>query len=210
MQLERVVGLAEEPAGLAVGHVPAAAAHQLGQDGERREVGLPASEVAHDRPDVRRVDAAGEESAGLHHLPAGVVDRRAAVVRRADQRELVGDPGEAGQDLGDLEARDLGGDRLERARGSRPGASGFMSQRSMLLGAPRLKIMMHERSSCPGLTAPAALRGHQLREREPDGSQAPTWRKSRRVTPSQVKARPLPVKVSMRGVLAVRRMPSQL
>ena len=34
------------------------------------------------------------------------------------------------------------------------GASGFMSQRSILLGAPRLKIMMHARSSPPGFTAP--------------------------------------------------------
>ena len=41
----------------------------------------------------------------------------------------------------------------------------------MLLGAPRLKIMMHERSSCPGLTAPAAWAAISLRQREPDRPQ---------------------------------------
>ena len=88
---ERVVRLAEKPAGLAVGQVAAAAAHQLGQHDERRQVGLAALQVADHRPDVRRVDAAGEQPAGLHHLPARVVHRRAAVMDRAHERELVGD-----------------------------------------------------------------------------------------------------------------------
>ncbi len=36
------------------------------------------------------------------------------------------------------------------------GASGFMSNVSSWLGAPRLKIMMAERSSCAATTLPAA------------------------------------------------------
>ena len=105
VERERVVRLAQEAAGLPVGQVAAAAAHQLGKHDERRQIGLAAFEIADRRPDVRRIDAAGEQPAGLHHLPARVVHRRPAVMDRPHQRDLVGDRGVPGQDLGDLDRR---------------------------------------------------------------------------------------------------------
>src|SRR5262249_11316427 len=79
------------------------------------------------------------------------------------------------------------------------GASGFMSQRSRWLGAPRLKIMMQERSSCPGFTTPAARAAMWSGRERPMAPKVPTCRKSRRVTPLHVKALPFPVKVSIHG-----------
>ena len=77
---ERVVRLAEETAGLTVRHVAATSSHQLRQYDEWRQVALAAQQVTGHRPGVRSLDAAGEASAGLHDLPAGIVYRRAAVV----------------------------------------------------------------------------------------------------------------------------------
>ena len=71
----------------------------------------------------------------------------------------------------------------------------------MLLGAPRLKIMMHARSSAPGLTAPAAWAANHCGRPKPIAPSVPTCKKSRRVTPLQVDVRPLPVNVSMRKLL---------
>ncbi len=48
------------------------------------------------------------------------------------------------------------------------GASGFMSQVSSWLGAPRLKIMMTERSSCPLARRPLGLRGQQVGQSKTD------------------------------------------
>ena len=79
------------------------------------------------------------------------------------------------------------------------GASGFMSQVSNWLGAPRLKIMMHERLSC-GLARPSrpGPQGPSTRGSEnPMAPSVPTCRKSRRVTPSQVCAVPRPMRLSM-------------
>ena len=45
--------------------------------------------------------------------------------------------------------------------------------------------MMHERSSFPGLTAPAAWAASICGSESPIAPRAPTWRKSRRVTPLQ-------------------------
>ena len=55
-----------------------------------------------------------KQPAGLHHLVAGVVDGGGGVIDAADERELVGVLGHAREDLGDLDARDVGLDRLER------------------------------------------------------------------------------------------------
>ena len=82
------------------------------------------------------------------------------------------------------------------------GASGFMSQVSNWLGAPRLKIMMQERSSCrfaaaPGAVAARASRAINCGSEKPMAPSVPTCRKSRRVTPSQVWAVPRPMRLSM-------------
>ena len=84
-QGKRVVGLAEEAAGLAVGKVATAAAHQFGEHHKRWEIGPPAEQVAGHTAGMRRLDAAGEPSAGLHDLPAGVVHRGAIVVAAANE-----------------------------------------------------------------------------------------------------------------------------
>ena len=112
---ERVVGFAKEAAGLTVGEVAATAPHELGEDDERGEVGAAAEEVGGDSAGVGGIDAAGEAAAGLHHLPAGVVDGGAVVVAGANEGELVGDGGVAGEELRDLEGVGLRADRLERA-----------------------------------------------------------------------------------------------
>ena len=112
---ERVVGFAEEATGLTVGEIAAAAAHELGENDERREVGAAAEEVRGDGAGVGGIDPAGEAAAGLHHLPAGVVDGGPVVVAGADKGELVGDGGMAGEEFGDFEGVGLRADRLEGA-----------------------------------------------------------------------------------------------
>src|SRR6185369_9129601 len=71
------------------------------------------------------------------------------------------------------------------------GASGFISNVSSWLGAPRLKIMMAERSSRP-ITRPAAFAPKKSASEKPIAPSAPTFRKSRRVVPLQVVAHPWP------------------
>ncbi len=51
------------------------------------------------------------------------------------------------------------------------GASGFMSQVSIWLGAPRLKIMMQDFSSFPLATAPMDLSAANFGHGKPDGTQ---------------------------------------
>src|SRR6476646_6150278 len=76
------------------------------------------------------------------------------------------------------------------------GALGFISNVSNWLGAPRLKIMMHDLSS-PSLAAPRACSAANFESVNPRAPSVPTWRKSRRVTPSHVVIDPLPVTLSM-------------
>src|SRR5579862_5893991 len=75
------------------------------------------------------------------------------------------------------------------------GASGFGSKRSSWLGAPRLKIRMQFRSSLGLEVSCARSRPGRLSPRAPS---APTWRKSRRDTPSSQRWQaPLEEKLSM-------------
>ena len=107
--------LAQKTAGLAVGQVATATAHELGKHHERRQIGPPSPKVGHHRTDVRGVDAAGEPSTGLHHLPSGVVNRRTVVMAGPDQGEPVRDPGVAGQEFGNLKRIRLGPNGAERS-----------------------------------------------------------------------------------------------
>jgi len=70
------------------------------------------------------------------------------------------------------------------------GASGFMSQRSTWLGAPRLKIMMQARSSCPGRMASCSLAARSWGSERPMAESEPSWRNSRRLRwlPPQMEA----------------------
>src|SRR5258708_29498705 len=85
----------------------------------------------------------------------------------------------------------LNGPRISRA------ASGFGSQVSIWLGAPRLKIMMHARSSFDLSTAPIAFNPLSIGRESPSAPSVPAWRKSRRVMPSHVETQPLLEKVNM-------------
>src|SRR3954464_2268398 len=87
----------------------------------------------------------------------------------------------------------LNGPRISR------GASGFGSQVSIWLGAPRLKIIMQARSSLVLSTAPIAFSPLSIGRESPSAPSVPAWRKSRRVTPSHVETEPLLEKVNIGG-----------
>ena len=106
VQHERVVGLAEKAGVLAVRHVAAGRAHRLGQDDVRGQFVAAALEIFERAAGVRRVDAAGEQPAGLHHLMAGVVHRGRRVVAAAHERKLVGELRVQREDFGNLDVRD--------------------------------------------------------------------------------------------------------
>ena len=93
--------LAQEARVLAVWQVSTGGAHRRGENHVGWQVGAASLQVTGDASGVRRVDAAGEQAAGLHHLVTGVVDRRGGVVTTADDRELVAVLGVPGQDLAD-------------------------------------------------------------------------------------------------------------
>ena len=160
-----------------------------------RSVFRPA-QICQGTADVRRVDPAGKQPARLQHLVPRVVHRRGRVVTRADDRELVGHLGMPRQDLRDLEAP-LRRDRLERPANLRRRRPASGSNVSIWLGAPRLKIMMTERSSCSLLTRPSSLAAARPGSDRPMAPKAPASRKSRRVTPSHVCAVPTSVSLSM-------------
>ena len=168
-QRERVVGLAQEAGVLAVRQVAAGGAHRLGQDDVGRQVGLAAAQIGQRAAGVRRVDAAGEQPAGLHHLVPGVVHGGGRVIAAADQRKLVGVLGGMRKDFGDLDARGLGLDRLERPANLGRGV-GLHVQQSSWLGAPRLKIMITPLVVVVGHGA-LGLGGQQLGQRQADGRQ---------------------------------------
>ena len=75
---------------------------------------------------------------------------------------------------GDLVRMGLNGPRYSAA------ASGFMSHKSTWLGAPKLKIIMHARSSCPGRTAPASFAASSCGSDNPAAPNTPTCKNSRR------------------------------
>src|SRR5439155_24227208 len=85
------------------------------------------------------------------------------------------------------------------------GASGFISQVSNWLGAPRLKIMITDCSSLPLATAPMACSAARLERVKARAPSARTWRKSRRVMPSQVVREPLPETFSIIRYLSPKR-----
>ena len=114
IQRERIVRLAEETGVLAVRQIAAGRPHRLRQDDVRRQFGFAAFQIFQRATGVRRVDAAGEQPAGLHHLMAGVVHRRRRVINTAHERKLVRDLGLQRKNLGDLNVGIVGADRLER------------------------------------------------------------------------------------------------
>ena len=142
--------------------------HRLRQDDVRGQFVAAAFQKLQRAARVRRVDAAGEKPARLHHLVPGVVHRRGGVIDAAHERKLVRDLRHAaGRSRviwmsGLFVLIGLNGPRISR------GASGFMSKVSIWLGAPRLKIMMQALSLAPLGIAPRRLRGQQFREGKPE------------------------------------------
>ncbi len=112
---EGIVRLAEETARLAVWKVAASPAHEFREHDEGREVASAPQEVACDGAHVWCLHAAREAPSCLHHLPSGVVHRRAVVMAGAHQGELVRDFCMQRQDLRDLDVRRFCADGAERA-----------------------------------------------------------------------------------------------
>ena len=180
---ERVIRLAEVSGGVSVRQVAAGRADRLGQHDIRRRVVPRPLELGHHRAIRRMLGPAGEQPAGLHHLVPGVVDGRRRVVHRADQRDLVHHRRQPGEDLRDLDARHLGGDRSERPA-DLLGRSGFMSQVSSCDGPPTRNSRM-QLISRSFATAPEAAIACIAGSPRPRAVSDPAWRKSRRVRPSQ-------------------------
>src|SRR5581483_12109581 len=111
---ERIIWLAKVAGGVAVGQVAASAADRFGHHNMARHLAPRALEVGQHTADVRMLNAAGEEPAGLHHLMPRVMNCRGCVIDRTNQRELVGVLSDLGKDLGDAKARHVGVDDLER------------------------------------------------------------------------------------------------
>ena len=59
-------------------------------------------------------DAAGKQSAGLHHLVAGIVNGGRGVINGSDDAELIGELGGFREDVRNLHAGNFGADRSER------------------------------------------------------------------------------------------------
>jgi hypothetical protein len=167
---ERILGLAEKSAGLTVGQIAAAAAHDLGQHHKGRQVGAPPEQIRGHAAGMRRLDAAGEPAPGLHDLPAGVVHRGAVVVARAHEGKLVGDFGMLRQEFRDFEGVALRADRLEGAADLGRGVG---------LHVPEVHVRrpaeVEDRDARPLLAAvahlPLARGAGVLRQREADGRQ---------------------------------------
>ena len=101
---------------LAVADADAGVADRPRQDHERRQsTRRAAAQMRQHRSVMGIFLAAAEQEAGLHHLMAGLVDRRRLVMDRADDGVAVGHLGHEREVLADLDAGDVGLDRPERA-----------------------------------------------------------------------------------------------
>src|ERR1051326_5989656 len=89
VQDEWVVGFAEKAGILAVRHVTTGGTHWLGENDVRWQFVSAAFEKFKGAAGVGGVDAAGEETASLHHLMTGIMDGSGGVIASADQGELV-------------------------------------------------------------------------------------------------------------------------
>ena len=183
VQDERVVALAEIAGVLAVRHVAAGVADRPRQQHVRRHVAVRTFQLAEHTADVRMLDAALEEAAGLHHLMAGVVDGGGRVIHAADERELVRVLGHAREVLGDLDARDVGLDGLVRAADL--GRSVRLHVPGVELGRPADQEQHDAVDVLLPSTAPCAFRPNREFRVRPSAEREPACRKSRRRSPSQ-------------------------
>ena len=112
---ERPMAGAERAGRLAVVDRDAGVADRRRQHDERRHpVRLRAAQIRQCRAVMRVFLAAAEEAAGLHHLVAGLVDRRRLVVDRAEDGVAVGGLRHEREGFADFDAGYVGSDRPER------------------------------------------------------------------------------------------------
>ena len=114
VQHERIVGLAQKSGVLPVRHIAAGVADGPRQQHVRRHVAIRPFQFRQHAADVRILHAALEQPAGLHHLVPRVVYRGGRMIDAADQRIFVGVLRHARKILGNLDARNVGLDRLVR------------------------------------------------------------------------------------------------
>ena len=165
-------------------HVAAELPDQAREQHVRRHVAVRALFKSQHAADVRRLEAALEQPAGLHHLAARVVHGRGRVIDGAQQRKLVRVLRHAREDLGDLDARNVGLDGLVR-----PANLG----RRVRLHVPGVELArtahQHQLNAIYvflGIDGAGRLEGEELGQRQAQKTRAtPACRKSRRVTPSQ-------------------------
>ena len=106
IQHERIEALAEIPGVLAVRHVAAGVADGPRQQDVRRHIALRTFQLTENAADVRMLDAALEDAAGLHHLMPGVMHGGGRVIHAANDRVLVRVLRHAREIFRDLDARE--------------------------------------------------------------------------------------------------------
>ena len=102
---ERIVGFAQESTRLTIGQIATAASHRLRQDDMGRQVAARAAYIPYGRANMRCVDPAGEQTPGLHDLPARIMHGRSAMEARTNQRNLIRDFRMAWKNLRQLNTR---------------------------------------------------------------------------------------------------------
>ena len=119
---------------------------------------------------MRRVDAAGKQTAGLHHLMPRVMHRRGRVVATAHEREFVGVLGVHRKNFRDFEARRVGLDRFERPADFSRGVR-LHVKRVQLTG--RAQIENHDHRALVVILGdrPLGFGGQEIRQRQPNGPQ---------------------------------------
>ena len=112
IQHEGVERLAEKSGVLPVRHIAAGGPHGARNQNVRRNVALRPQEFGGHATDMRILDAALKEPAGLHHLMPGIVDGCGGVIDGTEHGELVGIPRHARENFRNLHARHVGRERL--------------------------------------------------------------------------------------------------
>src|SRR5262245_58332096 len=114
VQHEWVVRFAEKTGILSVRHVAAGWSHRFWQTDVGGKFIAAAFKKFQSATSMGCVDAASEESAGLHHLMPGIVDRCGSMITGPDEREFVSQFRDRGKDFRNLDVRIVGLDWLER------------------------------------------------------------------------------------------------
>ena len=154
-----------------------------GQQHVRRNVAVRAFQLGQHAADVRILDAALKQPAGLHHLVAGIVNRGGCVIDAADDGVFVGLLRHARKILGDLDARNIGLDGIVRPADLDGGVG--LHVPGVELGWPADQEQHDAVRIFVGDRAPCAFMPNKSVSPRPSIDSAPACRKSRRRKPSQ-------------------------